>query len=134
MTNDAKDIFFKGAVSFYNNLQSHFFGISQGEHAIIFDLNKDILEVLIGEMMFNNFVEEDHEYDNEFIESDEAQCRTILDKRHDTSVTAKKRAIILFKIQADESNDEVNIYTVTNSLGKFFDEHIGVSMSWCPPD
>ena len=38
LSNDAKDIFFKGAVSFYNNLQSHFFGISQGKHAIIFDL------------------------------------------------------------------------------------------------
>ena len=113
LSNDVKDTFFEAAVSFRNTLQSYFAGSSRGERAIAFDLNKDIVEVLIGEMLFDNFGEEDHDDDEDFIEGDEAERRTILDKRREAAVTAKKRAMSVFKLQAAESNDEVDIYTVT---------------------
>ena len=55
----------KGVVSFRNMLQSHLSGISWVEHSFFF--NKEILEFLIGEILFENFGEEDHDYDKEFI-------------------------------------------------------------------
>ena len=59
-SNDANVMFFGVSVSFCNTLQSHFSGSSRGERGIVFDLHKDIEEVLIGEILFDNFGEEDH--------------------------------------------------------------------------
>ena len=98
LSNDAKATSFKGAVLFCNTLQSHFVGRSRGEHVIFFDLNKDIVEVLIGEIMFNHFVEEYHNNDEDFIEGDKDECRFILDNRRDASVTSKKHAMSVFKL------------------------------------
>ena len=65
-------------MSFHNTLKSNFDGISRGDSAIVFDLNKEIVEVLIVEIPFNNFGEEDHDYDENFIEGDESERRTII--------------------------------------------------------
>ena len=48
LSNDAKDTLFEGNLSFRNTLQYHFTGSPWGEHAIVLDLNKEIIEVLIG--------------------------------------------------------------------------------------
>ena len=79
-------------------LKSHFPGSSQGECAIVFDLNKEIVEVLIGERLFENFGEEDHDKDEDFIEGDGDERRTILDKRRDAAATLKKLVMSIFKL------------------------------------
>ena len=75
-------------------------------------MNEEIVEVLIGEILFESFGEEDHDDKEYFIEGDKSERRTIIDKRRNASVTAKKRAMIVFKIRSVESNDEVDVYTV----------------------
>ena len=79
---------------------------------LLFYLNEEIVEVLIGEILFESFGEEDHDDKEYFIEGDKYERRTIIDKRRDAAVTAKKRAMIVFKIRSVESNDEVDVYTV----------------------
>ena len=112
MTTDAKDILFEGVVSFQNRPQSKFTGISKGRLCHFFYLNKEIVEVLIGENLFNNFGEEDHDNYGDFIEGYKSKLRTILKKRRDAAMTAKKREMRVFKLHAAESNDEVDIYMV----------------------
>ena len=99
-------------MSFCNTVKSHFAGGSRGKCAIVLDWNKDIAEVLIGEMMFKNFGEEDHDNLEDFIEGEEAHCITIINKRRNAAVTAEERAMSVFKIQSAEFNDEVDIYMV----------------------
>ena len=69
-----------------------------GRACHFFDLNKDIVEVLIGEIMFNHFGEEYHNNDEDFIEGDKDECRFILDNRRDASVTSKKHTMSVFKL------------------------------------
>ena len=94
-------------------LKIHFVGGSRGECAIIFDLNKEIVEVLIWEILFENFREEDNKNVEYFIEGDEADCITILNNIRNAAVTEKYREISVFKLQAAEFNDEADIYMVT---------------------
>ena len=98
ISNDAKDTLFERAVSFCNTPQTKFSGISRDENAIVFDLNKEIVEVLIGERLFENFGEEDHDKDEDFIEGDGDERRTILDKRRDAAATLKKLVMSIFKL------------------------------------
>ena len=64
LSNGAKDTFFEGYVSFRKKLQYKFTGISRGEHDIVFDLKKEIVEVLIVEILFEHFGKEDHNNGN----------------------------------------------------------------------
>ena len=98
-SNDANDTLFKGAVSFHNTLQYHFFESSLGECAIFY-LNKYIVEVLIEEMLFENFGEEDPNDNGDFIKGDKGEIITILNKRHDSSMPAKKCAMSIFNLKA----------------------------------
>ena len=47
LSNGAKDTLFEGAMPFRNRLQYNFTKSSWGERAIVFDLNKEIVEVII---------------------------------------------------------------------------------------
>ena len=62
--------------------------------------------------MFKHFGEEDHDGNEDFIEGEKYERRTILDKIRDAAATEKKSAMGVFKIQAADSNDEVNIWMV----------------------
>ena len=65
------------------------------------------------EKTFENFGEENHDDNEDFIEGGKSECRTILERRRDAAVTEKKRTMSVFKLQSAESNNEVDIYTVT---------------------
>ena len=90
--------------------------------SLFFDLNKDIIYILIGEIMFKNFWDKDHNGDENFIEGDKAEHISIFSKIHGDAVTAKKPEMRVFKLQASEPNDEVDIYIVkiTNTKATVF--------------
>ena len=94
-TRSLKDMCHLAKIFNINSPESH--GASMSFFSI---KKKEIVEVLIVEILFEDFGEEYYNNVKYFIKGDEAERRTIINKRLNDSVTAKKRAMSIFKIQA----------------------------------
>jgi hypothetical protein len=109
-------------VAFRNSIKAHFSSSSLGaEHQIVFDIEKDIVDVIVRDMMFDLVDIVDSDADNDAEENDPAFDN---DTKHDVVLRrciqkaslAKERALSLFQRVDQEEEEEGNAnysYSVT---------------------
>jgi hypothetical protein len=99
-----------------NSIKTHFVSESVGERQIIFEIDKDIVETIIGDMMYK--VEDEADSDNEVVEKNlvlcnEAERIAILVGRRATVAKAKERVLLLFKRTKPNKDGVLHSYIVT---------------------
>jgi hypothetical protein len=114
-TNNERDQFFTDVpVAFKNSIKAHFPSSSLGaESKIVFDIDRNIVDTIVGNMLFNLVDEFDNNEDIDVedpIFSNEAELHAIMRLCLKAATTMKSRALALFKqIQFkvdDNGNDE----------------------------
>lgn len=126
-----REAFFEENGEVYRNtLSSHFVLETAGERSLIFELDKGIVETIIGEMFFkpDDLGEEELSQDEELDEL-AAELSTVVARRREAAARAKELALNIFKLNIAqlpeaqaESEDEETSYTVTipRSKAKLF--------------
>jgi hypothetical protein len=114
-TDEEREAFFSEHGEVYRNtLRSHFVSESAGERAIVFDIDQDIVEVIVGDMFFKPGDEDGEQGGDEEMKLDEDEgLASVLAKRRAADERAKERALDIFKIHEAESEEETTAYTVT---------------------
>jgi hypothetical protein len=100
-------------VAFKNSIKSHSLSSSLGvERQIVYDIKKDIMDIIVGDMMFNLEDQDDsdanHDTDEEPAFGNAAEINVLLLRHRQATAKAKERALLLFKHV--ESKDDVVIY------------------------
>jgi len=108
-------------VAFKNSIKAHFPSSSLGaKRQIVYDIKKDIVDTIVGDMMFNPEDQDDSDADHDTDEEhafDSAGEINALRLRYRQAVTkAKERALSLFK--RVESEDDVAIYSYLVTIPK----------------
>ncbi|KAH9560589.1 hypothetical protein CY35_06G113300 [Sphagnum magellanicum] len=108
-------------VAFKNSIKAHFLSSSLGaERQIVYDIEKDIVDTIVGNMMFNPEDHDDSDADHDADEEPAFGSATkinALHLRHRQAVAkAKERALSLFK--RVESEDDVAIYFYSVTIPK----------------
>lgn len=103
-------------VIFNNSIKAHFVFEFVGEQQIVFDIDKDIVETIVGDMMYR--IEDEADSDNEDLEENpafgnEAERISILVRRHVVSAKAKERTLLLFKRTERNKDGVLHSYTIT---------------------
>jgi hypothetical protein len=122
-TNNEHNQFFTNVpVAFKNSIKAHFLSSSLGaESQIVFDIDRNIVDTIVGDMLFNLADEYDNDEDADVedpVFDNEAELHAIMRLRLKAATTMKSRALALFKrIQSkvdDNDNDETQFsYSVT---------------------
>jgi hypothetical protein len=108
-------------VMFKNSIKVHFPSSSLGaERQIVYDIEKDILDTIVGDMMFNpedqDDSDADHDADEELAFGSAAEINALHLRHRQVAVKAKERALSLFK--RVESKDDVAIYSYSVTIPK----------------
>lgn len=125
---DARLAFFDDVpVAFKNSIKGHFPSSSLGaDHAMVFDVEKDIVDVIVGDMMFNPNVdtvdsESEDDTDDPPAFGSDAERNAVLQRRAQQSVLAKERALSLFKrVDGDDDDDYAYCVTIPKSKTTVF--------------
>jgi hypothetical protein len=108
-------------VAFKNSIKAHFPSSSLGvEQQIIYDIEKDIVDTIVGDMMFNpedqDDSDADHDTDEEPAFGSAVEINALFLRRHQVVAKAKERALSLFK--RVESKDDAAIYSYLVTIPK----------------
>ena len=112
-------------VAFKNSMKAHFPSSFLGvERQIVFDLKKGIVDVIVGNMMFNivDVVDSDADNDEEDIEladafGSNAECHAVRHQRSQKAALAKERALSLFW-RMDHEVERVASYSYSVTIPK----------------
>ncbi|CAK9219037.1 unnamed protein product [Sphagnum troendelagicum] len=109
------------SVAFKNSIKAHFLFSSLGsERQIVCDIEKDIVDTIVGDMMFNpedqDNSDADHDADEEPAFDSAAEINVLLLRCCLAAAKAKERALSLFK--RVESEDDVAIYSYSVTIPK----------------
>ncbi len=108
-------------VMFKNSIKAHFPSSSLGtERQIVYDIKKDIVDTIMGDMMFNpedqDDSDADHDMDEELAFGSVAEINALFFRRRQATTKAKKRTLLLFK--RVELEDETVIYSYSVMIPK----------------
>ncbi|CAM6016460.1 unnamed protein product [Sphagnum balticum] len=108
-------------VAFKNSIKAHFPSLSLGtERQIVYDIEKDIVDTIVGDMMFNPEDQDDnnanHDADEERAFGNAAEINALLLRRCQAATKAKERALLLF--ERVESKDDAAIYSYLVTIPK----------------
>jgi len=108
-------------VAFKNSIKVHFPSSSLGaQQQIVYDIEKDIVDTIVGDMMFNPKDQDDNDVDHDANEEPAfgsvAEINALLLRRRQAAAKAKERALLLFK--RVESEDDVTIYSHSVTIPK----------------
>ncbi|KAH9574029.1 hypothetical protein CY35_01G033500 [Sphagnum magellanicum] len=108
-------------VAFKNSIKAHFPSSSLGaERQIVYDIEKDIVDTIVGDMLFNpedqDDSDADHDADEEPAFGSAAESNVLRLRHRQAAAKAKKRALSLFK--RVESEDDVTIYSYSVTTPK----------------
>ncbi len=108
-------------VAFKNSIKAHFPSSSLGaERQIVYDIEKDIVDTIVGDMMFNpenqDDSDADHDADEELAFGSAAKINALRLRHRQVAAKAKERALSLFK--RVESKDDVAIYSYSVTIPK----------------
>jgi hypothetical protein len=108
-------------VAFKNSIKTHFPSLSLGaERQIVYNIEKDIVDTIVDDMMFNpkdqNNSDVDHDADEEPAFGNAVEINALLLQRRQAAAKAKERALSLFK--RVESEDDVVIYFYSVTIPK----------------
>jgi hypothetical protein len=107
-------------VVFKNSIKTHFPFSSLGvEGQIVYNIEKDIVDTIVGDMMFN-LEDQDNNDDNDTDEEpafgSAAEINALLLRHRQIATKAKERALSLFKCV--ESEDDATIYSYSVTIPK----------------
>ncbi|CAN5966279.1 unnamed protein product [Sphagnum jensenii] len=126
-SDDRKAFFDDVLVSFKNSMKAHFPSSSLGtEREMVFNIEKDIVDVIVGDMMFepnDDIIDSDPEDDMDEPPafSSDAERNVVLHRQAQQSVLAKERALSLFKrIDGDDDADYAYCVTIPKSKTTVF--------------
>jgi hypothetical protein len=99
-----------------NSIKAHFVFESVGEQQIVFEIDKDIVETIVGDVMYK--VEDEVDSDNEVVEKNlvlcnEAERIAVLVGRRAAIAKAKEHVLLLFKRTKPDKDGVLHSYTVT---------------------
>ncbi len=108
-------------VAFKNSIKAHFPSSSLGaERQIVYDIEKDILDTIVGDMMFNpedqDDSDADHDADEEPTFGSATEINALRLRHCQVAAKAKERALSLFK--RVELEDDVAIYSYSVTIPK----------------
>jgi hypothetical protein len=108
-------------VAFKNSIKAHFPSSSLGaEQQIVYDIEKDIVDTIVGDMLFNPEDQDDndadHDADEEPAFGNAAEINALHLRHRQAAAKAKERALSLFK--RVESEDDVTIYFYSVTIPK----------------
>jgi len=108
-------------VAFKNSIKAHFPSSSLGvERQIAYDIEKDNVDTIVGDMMFNPKDQHDsdanHDADEELAFGSAAEINVLHLRHRQVATKAKERALSLFKCV--ESEDDVAIYSYSMTIPK----------------
>ncbi len=108
-------------VAFKNSIKAHFSSSSLGaKREIVYDIEKDIVDTIVGDMMFNPENQDDsdanHDADEELAFDSAAEINALRLRHRQAAAKAKERALSLFK--RVESEDDVAIYSYSVTIPK----------------
>jgi hypothetical protein len=120
----AQEDFFEDVVLFRNTLTSHFVSEAVGKRTIVFDIDRDIVDVVVSDMIYapQDDLKSDYDDSDEYSEEEKrfgskAELRAYLAKRRLNYALAKQKALDIFKrneIQAIPDHVELDFnYTIT---------------------
>ncbi|CAM6016713.1 unnamed protein product [Sphagnum balticum] len=99
-------------VAFKNSIKAHFSSSSLGvERQIDFDINRNIVDTIVGNMLFDPTNEFDNNEDadvEDLVFDSEAELNAVMRLRLEAVATMKSRALALFKRIQFEANDDIN--------------------------
>ncbi|CAK9237624.1 unnamed protein product [Sphagnum troendelagicum] len=109
------------SVAFKNSIKAHFPSSSLGaERQIVYDIEKDIVDTIVGDMMFNPEDQDDsdvdHDADKEPAFGNAAEINVLHLRHRQAAAKVKERALSLFK--RVESEDDVAIYSYSVTIPK----------------
>jgi hypothetical protein len=105
-----------------------------GKRQIVFEIDKDIVETIIGDMMYK--VEDEADSDNEVVEKNLVLCNeveriAVLVGRRTTIAKAKERVLLLFKRTKPNKDGVLHSYTVTIPKTKTKLFHLAICYVLC---
>jgi len=108
-------------VVFKNSIKAHFPSSFLGaERQIVYDIEKDIVDTIVGDMMFNPEDQDDSDADHDTNEepafNSATEINVLLLRCRQAATKAKERALSLFK--RVESEDDVAIYSYSVTIPK----------------
>ncbi len=108
-------------VAFKNSIKAHFSSSSLGvERQIVNDIEKDIVDTIVGDMLFNPEDQDDSDADHDANEEpafgSAAEINALRLRHRQATAKAKERALSLFK--RVESEDDVIIYSNSVTIPK----------------
>jgi len=108
-------------VAFKNSIKAHFPSLSlDAERQIVYDIEKDIVDTIVGDMLFNpedqDDSDADHDADEEPAFGSAAEINALRLRHRQAAAKAKKQALSLFKCV--ESEDDVAIYSYSVTIPK----------------
>ncbi len=109
------------AVAFKNSIKVHFpFSSLGAERQIVYDIEKDIVDTIVGDMLFNpedqDNSDADHDADEEPAFGSAAEINALRLRHCQAAAKAKERALSLLK--RVESEDDVTIYFYSVTIPK----------------
>ncbi len=112
---------FNDMVAFKNSIKAHFLSSFLGaERQIVYNIKKDIVDTIVGDMMFNPEDQDDsdanHDGDEEPAFGSAAEINALLLQHRQATTKAKERALSLFK--RVESEDDAAIYSYLVTIPK----------------